>query len=84
MLKALAGDGEQLMRNAQGLEASINDLEELFPGEAGELITDADRETIQAIHSSDNFFERITDLRMALRTIGDTSWPAIRRDQTAV
>jgi hypothetical protein len=71
VLKALAGDGEQLIRNAQGLAASVDDLEELFPGEAGELITDAERETIQTIYSSDTFFERIPDLRMALRTISD-------------
>jgi hypothetical protein len=71
VLKALVGDGEQLIRNAQRLAASVSDLEELFPDEAGELITDANRETIQAIHSSDNFFERILDLRMALRTISD-------------
>ena len=71
MLKALTGDGEQLMRNAQGLEASIDDLEELFPGEAGELITASHRDIIQTIHSSDHFFERMPDLRMVLRTIGD-------------
>ena len=71
VLKALTGDGEQLMRNAQGLEAFINDLEELFPGEAGELITASHRDIIQAIHSSDHFFERMPDLRMVLRTIGD-------------
>jgi hypothetical protein len=71
VLKALAEDGEQLIRRAQGLEVSVNDLEELFPGEAGELITEPHRETIRAIHSSDNFFERIPDLRTALRIIDD-------------
>ncbi len=35
------------------------------------LLTDTDRETIQAIRSSNNFFERIPNLRMALRTISD-------------
>jgi hypothetical protein len=71
VLKALTEDGEQLLRNAQGLKASVDDLEELFPGEAGELITTSHRDITQDILNSDRFFERVPDLRMVLRTVGD-------------
>lgn len=71
VLKSLNEDGERLIRTAHGLDAFVGDLEELFPGEAGEIIEDSHRETIQAIRSSDNFFDRIPDLRIALRTIDD-------------
>jgi hypothetical protein len=71
VLKALTEDGEQLLRNAQGLKASVDDLEELFPGEAGALMTTSHRDIIQDILNSDRFFERLLDLRTVLRIVGD-------------
>lgn len=67
--KALADDGEKVIRKAREVVSAVADLEELFPSVTTELIADSQRETISAIHESDRFFERLPDLRSVLRVV---------------
>ena len=71
MRKALADDGEQLIRAARTVVSSITDLEELFPGETGPLLAEQQRETIVSSLATESFFERIPDVRSTLRSIAE-------------
>lgn len=71
VLKALADDGEDLIRGAQQQLAAIAELDELFQGESDKLLDEERRQTIESIQQSENFFEQMPTLRAASRELGD-------------
>ncbi len=71
VVKALSDGGERVIQEAGRLIASMAELQELFPRETDDLLPAAAHATIAEVLASENFFERISDVRSALRTILD-------------
>jgi hypothetical protein len=71
ILKALSDDGERLIREAQKQLDAIDELDELFNGESSIILEDDQRETVETIKQSENFFEQLPALRGAVRRINE-------------
>jgi hypothetical protein len=68
---ALDNGAEEQVRGARGVLDGLRDLDALIPGSTEGLVSDLDQETIQEMLASERFYEKISDLRSAVRRVLD-------------
>ena len=67
--QALSDNGEQDIRQVNGMLSGLAELDNFFPGQRNRLITVDVLDTVRAILKSENFYEQLPDLRGILREV---------------